>query len=62
MIPFHRFLIGTAVCFCLGLAAWMLADYRAGGSAGALALAAAFACAGVLLAYYLKNLNRFLHR
>ena len=61
MIPFHRFRIGTAVCFCLGFAAWALAAYRAGGGARELAFAAAFACAGVLLAYYLRNLDRLLH-
>lgn len=62
MIAFHRFLIGTAICFCLGFAAWALAAYRSSGSTRELAFAVAFACAGVLLAYYLKNLRRFLHR
>ena len=62
MIAFHRFLIGSAICFCLGFAAWVLAGYRSSGSPRALALGVAFACAGILLGYYLKNLNRFLHR
>lgn len=62
MIPFHRFLIGTAICFCLGFAWWALAAYRSTASAGELALAIVFAGCGVMLAYYLKNLDRFLHR
>ncbi|MFL5574821.1 MAG: hypothetical protein ACJ79S_02480 [Gemmatimonadaceae bacterium] len=62
MIPFHRFLIGTAICFCLGFAAWALAAYRSNGSTRELAFAVGFACAGLLLGYYLKHLNRFLHR
>jgi len=62
MIPFHRFLIGVAICFCLGFAAWAFAAYRSTASAGQLVLAIVFATGGVLLGYYLKNLNRFLHR
>jgi hypothetical protein len=62
MIAFHRFLIGTAVCFCLGFAAWAFTAYRSGGGMRDLAFAVSFACIGVLLGYYLKNLNRFLHR
>jgi hypothetical protein len=62
MIPFHRFLIGTAILFCLGFAAWAFAGWRAGGSAGALVLAVGFACAGGALAYYLRHLQRFLRR
>jgi hypothetical protein len=61
MIIFHRFLIGTAICFCLGFAAWTFADWRGGGGgAGELALAVIFACAGAALGYYLKHLDRFL--
>jgi hypothetical protein len=62
MIPFHRALIFTAICFCLGFAAWAFAAWRAGGGGGALALAVAFGAAAVALGYYLKNLDRFLHR
>ena len=62
MIIFHRFLIGTAICFCLGFAAWAFAAYRATASNGELTLALLFACAGAILGYYLKNLDRFLHR
>jgi hypothetical protein len=62
MILFHRFLIATAICFCLGFAAWELAGYRSTESTAALALAVVFACAGAVLAYYLKHLDRFLRR
>lgn len=62
MILFHRFLIGTAICFCLGFAAWAFASYRTTASSGELTLAILFACAGAILSYYLKNLDRFLHR
>ena len=62
MIAFHRLLIGTAICFCLGFAAWAFAAYRSSGGARDLAFALSFAGLGILLSYYLKNLNRFLRR
>ncbi len=62
MIPFHRLLIATAICFCLGFAAWSFVAYRSTGSGGTLALAVVFVCAAALLGYYLAHLNRFLHR
>jgi hypothetical protein len=62
MIPFHRFLITTAILFCVGFAAWGFVAYRAGGAGADLGFAIAFALAGAALGYYLKNLNRFLHR
>lgn len=62
MIPFHRFLITTAILFCVGFAAWAFVAYRASGAAADLAFALAFAVASAALGYYLKNLNRFLHR
>lgn len=62
MIAFHRVLIATAIAFCSGMMLWALARWRAGAGGDALALAAGFALAGVLLSYYLRNLRRFLHR
>ena len=62
MIPFHRLLITTAILFCVGFAVWAFAACRATGGALQLVLGILFAIAGVALAYYLKNLNRFLHR
>ena len=40
MILFHRFLIGTAILFCAGFAAWSLNAARSSGSTGLLALGA----------------------
>jgi hypothetical protein len=62
MIPFHRFLIATAILFCAGFAAWAFVAYRATGGGLQLGLGIVFAIAAVALGYYLKNLNRFLHR
>jgi hypothetical protein len=36
--------------------------YRSTASGGELALSVVFALAAVMLGYYLKNLDRFLHR
>jgi hypothetical protein len=62
MIPFHRFLITTAILFCVGFASWAFVAYRASGAGTDLGFAVAFAIAGAALGYYLRNLNRFLHR
>lgn len=62
MIPFHRFLIATAILFCLVLAVWMFAAFRQEGGAVVLVLGVGFAAAAVGLSYYLKHLDRFLHR
>jgi len=62
VIGFHRFLIATAILFCLVLAVWMFAAFGEGGGALILALGVGFAAAAVGLSYYLKNLDRFLHR
>jgi hypothetical protein len=62
MIPFHRFLIATAICFCAVVAVWAYVGYRSTPSTGALALSLTFAVAAVALGVYLKNLDRFLHR
>ena len=62
MIPFHRFLITTAILFCVGFGAWAFVAYRGSGATTDLAFAVAFVAAGAALGYYLKNLNRCLHR
>jgi len=62
VITFHRVLIGTAILFCLGFAAWAGVTYRAQGGGGSLALAIGFGAAGLGLGYYLRHLNRFLGR
>jgi hypothetical protein len=62
MIGFHRFLIATAILFCVGFAAWTFLAWRGGAGPASLVLAAAFIAAAAALAYYLRNLRRFLHR
>ena len=62
MIVFHRVLIGAAILFCLGFAAWSGIAYRADGGTVPLALAVAFGLGGLALTYYLRHLNRFLGR
>ncbi len=62
MIPFHRVLIVTAILFCGGFALWALANYVAEHQPGMLALTLVFGFLGVALAYYLRNLKRFLGR
>jgi hypothetical protein len=62
MIIFHRFLIGTAILFCAGFAAWALNAFRSTGGTTQLALGVSFAIAAAVLGYYLKHLDRFLHR
>ncbi|MEO6445067.1 MAG: hypothetical protein ABIZ91_06620 [Gemmatimonadaceae bacterium] len=61
MIMFHRFLIGTAILFCVTFAGWSYQAYRVSANTGQLLLAIVFGVAAVALAYYLKNLRRFLH-
>ena len=62
MIPFHRVLISTAIVFCAGFAFWALAHYLTAKSPGMMALTVVFAVLAVALAYYLRNLKRFLGR
>ena len=62
MIPFHRFLIGTAIAFCAGFAIWAMREFSSTSSPSLLILGISFAIAAVGLAYYLKNLRRFLRR
>ena len=62
MIRFHRLLIATAIAFCAGMTWWGILAWRANDGVVAPALSAGFALAGVLLAYYLRNLRRFLGR
>lgn len=61
MIYFHRFLIGTAILFCAVFSWWSFEASRASGAWNLKVLAIAFAFAVLVLAYYLKNLKRFLH-
>lgn len=62
MIGFHRLLIGTAIVFSLTLAAWLFFAYRSNGALSYIVLSVSFLAAAGGLAYYLRNLNRFLGR
>ncbi len=62
MIAFHRFLIGTAILFSALFAAWAFWAFREQGGSGLLLLGLFFVGTTGALAYYLKNLNRFLGR
>ena len=60
MINFHRALIATAIVFCAGFALWAGAAFQRGEGTVNLMLAMGFGMATLALAYYLKNLRRFL--
>lgn len=62
MIAFHRFLISAAIVFCVVLGIWLFGSFRAGGNVLTLVLGVAFVGAAIMLGYYLRHLNRFLHR
>jgi hypothetical protein len=60
LIAFHRFLIATGIVFCFGFAIWELMTWWVGRAPGALILGLTFVALGVLLAFYLARLRRFL--
>ncbi len=55
----HRILIGTAVCFGVFYTGWEALAYRETGELTHLVIAIITAVITVALAYYLKNLRRF---
>ncbi len=60
LIAFHRFLISTAILFCLGFAARQFSDFKTMGESRSLILAIGFGIAGLALGYYLMHLRDFL--
>lgn len=61
LLSFHRFLILTAIAFCLGYAAWELRAYlRFDAGGGAVLVAGIFALLGVGLTVYLIRLRSIL--
>lgn len=59
LIVAHRILIGTAIAFGSFFTVWLISKYYGSGDLEALVLAAITALITALLAYYLKNLRRF---
>jgi hypothetical protein len=60
LIDFHRFLIVTAIVFCLGFALWEFSAARSGGGFAAVVLGSVFTLLGLGLVVYLRRLARFL--
>ncbi len=60
MIAFHRFLIVTAILFCLGFGVWSLLAFEAGAGTGTLVLGVIFVALAAGLGYYLNHLRQFL--
>jgi hypothetical protein len=60
LIPFHRFLIATAIVFCAGFSWWMFSKSGAGGATPYGLIGVVFAILAVVLAVYLWNLRRVL--
>lgn len=59
LIGFHRFLIGSAIAFCFGYAAWELMHYWVVGGGATLLLSLVFLTFGAALSIYLRRLAHF---
>ena len=55
----HRILIGTAICFGVFYTVWEALAYKESGETSHLVIAVITAVITLALAYYLKNLRRF---
>jgi len=60
LIAFHKFLISTAILFCLGFSFQQFSEFQANGESGSLIMAIAVGLAAVALGYYLLHLRDFL--
>jgi hypothetical protein len=58
----HRLLIGTAICFGVFYTVWEALAYRESGDPSHLVIAVLSAVITLAMAYYLKNLRRFVRR
>jgi hypothetical protein len=58
----HRLLIGTAICFGVFYTVWEALAYRESGDPRHLVIAVLSAVITLAMAYYLKNLRRFVRR
>lgn len=59
LIMVHRILIGTAIVFGAGFAAWEFLAFRQTGAVENLLIGAGAAVISAVFAYYLKHLKRF---
>ncbi len=59
LIVAHRILIATAIVFGIFFTVWELAAYRRSGELRDLVIGLVSALVTVAMAYYLKNLSRF---
>ena len=60
LVSFHRFLIATAIVFCLGYGAWELNGVADGAGSSAFIQGTVFIVLGLALGVYLRHLGRFL--
>ena len=60
LIAFHKFLITTAIFFCLVFSVRQFSEFRATGDSATLVIAIAFGIATLALGYYLKHLSGIL--
>lgn len=60
LVGFHRFLIVTAILFCVGFGVWELDAAAGGAGSQAFVLGSVFLLLGVGLVVYLWRLTRFL--
>ncbi|MGH7502469.1 MAG: hypothetical protein ACREL7_12020 [Longimicrobiales bacterium] len=60
LLSFHRFLIASAIAFCIGFAGWEFRAWAGSRSTGTLVLAITFVLFAAALALYLRRLSRFL--
>lgn len=60
LVPFHRFLIASAIVFCAAFSAWELVRFASTDAMLDLVIGLAFALAAGLLLAYLLQLRRIL--
>lgn len=60
LVGFHRFLIVTAILFCVGFGVWELNAATEGDGAQEAVVGSVFLVLGVGLVVYLRRLTRFL--
>lgn len=60
LVSFHRFLIVTAIAFCLGFAYWEFNAAIDGGGGAGFILGTIFTVLALALGVYLRHLGRFL--